>query len=90
MEIASNGVTGIILRALIPAAFPVTVRSPVLHAKLLAKCTAAIPSAHESASIRALLAQKKNVFQRALTASAQCHAQPLVIMFHVPSDARRC
>ncbi|KAJ5687614.1 hypothetical protein N7536_010233 [Penicillium majusculum] len=89
MEIASNGVTGIILRALIPVAFHATARSHVLHAKLLAKCTAAIPSAHECATIRVLLAQKKNVFQRALTASARCRAQPPVIMFHVPSDATR-
>ncbi|CAI7619248.1 unnamed protein product [Penicillium glandicola] len=89
MEIASNGVTGIILHALIPAVFPVTVRIPVHHAKRLAKCTAAIPGARGNATSRVLRAQKKNVFQRALTAPAQCHVQPLVIMFHAPSDARR-
>ncbi|KAJ5485887.1 hypothetical protein N7530_000187 [Penicillium desertorum] len=88
-EIANNGVTGTNLLALIPAAFLATVRSPVLPAKLLAKCTAAIPSVRENATSRVLLARKKNAFQRALTASAQCHVQPLAIMFHVPSDARR-
>jgi hypothetical protein len=89
MEIANNGVTGINLLALIHAAFPATVRSPVLPAKLLVKCTAVIPSARENATSRVLLAQKKNAFQRALTASAQCHVQPLVIMFHVLSGARK-
>ncbi|KAJ5382686.1 hypothetical protein N7517_000597 [Penicillium concentricum] len=89
MEIASNGVTGVILHAPMPAAFPATVRGHVHHAKLLAKCNVAIQSAHENATSRVLLAQKKNVFQRALTASAQCHVQPPVTMFHVPSDARR-
>ncbi|KAJ6143436.1 hypothetical protein N7471_002889 [Penicillium samsonianum] len=89
MEIANNGVTGINLHALIPAAFPATARSPVLLAKLLAKSTVAIPSARENATSRVLLAQKKNVFQRALTVSAQCHVQPPAIMFHVPSDVRR-
>ena len=89
MESASNGVTGIILRALMPAAFPVTVRILVLLAKLHAKCTVVILTARENATSRVLLAQKKNAFQHALTVSAQCHVQPLVITFHVPSDARR-
>ncbi|KAJ5950739.1 Zinc finger CCCH-type [Penicillium vulpinum] len=89
MEIASNGVTGIRVRALIPATFPVTVKSPVLPAKLIAKCIVAILSARENATSRVHLAPKKNVFRRALTVSAQCHVQPLVIMFHVPSDARK-
>jgi hypothetical protein len=89
MEIASNVVTGITLRALIPAAFPVMVRRHALHAKLLVKCVVAIPSARENATIRAHLARKKNVSRPAPTASAQCHVQPLVTMFHVPSDARR-
>ncbi|KGO77908.1 Zinc finger, CCCH-type [Penicillium italicum] len=87
--IANNAVTVIILRALIPAAFPATARIPVLLAKLLAKCTVAIPIVRENATSRVLLAQKRNAFQRVLTASAQCHVQPLVITFHVPSDARR-
>lgn len=89
MEIANNGVIEINLHALIPAAFLATLRSPVLHAKLLARCTAAIPSAHENAMSHVLPARKKNVFQRVLTASVQCRVQPLVTMFHVPSDARR-
>ncbi|KAI2733273.1 hypothetical protein CBS147332_288 [Penicillium roqueforti] len=89
MEIANNGVIEINLHALIPATFLATLRSPVLHAKLLARCTAAIPSAHENAMSHVLPARKKNVFQRVLTASVQCRVQPLVTMFHVPSDARR-
>ncbi|KAJ5494067.1 hypothetical protein N7463_010154 [Penicillium fimorum] len=89
MKIASNCVTGIILHAPMLAAFPVTVISHILHAKLLAKCTVAILCVHKNVTSRVLLAQKKNVFQYALIASAQCHVQPLVIMFHVPSDARR-
>ncbi|KAJ5188534.1 hypothetical protein N7472_007548 [Penicillium cf. griseofulvum] len=88
MEIASNVVTGVILRALIPAMFPAMVRSHVLHAKLPVKCIVAIPSVRENATSRVHPAQKKSVSRPAPTASAQCHVQPLVIMFHVPSDAR--
>ncbi|KGO51306.1 Zinc finger, CCCH-type [Penicillium expansum] len=89
METASNGVTGIILRALMPAAFLVTVRILVLLAKLHAKCTVVILTARENATSRVLLAQKKNAFQHALTVSAQCHVQPLVITMDAQMDMAR-